>query len=1138
MVAIFGTLLLKHVLSISYNDSVLLYSDETPNSLLSELSEFQRRLNIASNNQEAIIKELEQIDFMLIIDATLQTTYYNLLDSIALYFQVSYFSLSSISDQNFYSKSRYNLHGSTSDQAEAILSVIKFLELNKIVLLSSSNSANIEMGNYIYNHYSKYISYYIKYEENLPQITADSISARIIKANGLRQIVILDYGTSLDNIESSIINKNLDSEGSIILMCSKSIYSASIEGSLIIAESGTENSTSYEFYQHSVIDKTFSDINKFISASNILNIDKHNLNRIIQEIYSNHTTTTYELINIRKGNKVIVGVINNDLNLTRKIYFPGNSTDAKPSESIKLTFSIANGTSEPYNLSQYYLFAYYYYGAIYAVNEINANQAIPGFEIDLFSTNCGNFVYDPAWYIQCFSGILNYMGIAYLSPYWYSASYGNLLTLKQLGVYLPQVSPFSQGSFVDNLTEFPEFLKLSVSSTEFFSTGCLYSIALGWNNIVILATNDSNYYQQYLDVMSYLNASGIKVLNPPSKRILPSNYTRDNFKEYESYFQAAKNTNCRIFIIVATDKGLIAEGLYDVGMRKGDLILITESSIITSLSGIEQQYLIKREELFYGTLVLSYREWIGTFGTSLQQEFMKTYSDVSYMCMAYDSVSVIKDSLTYMILKGDDYEDSKLLSKTMRNNIITGCLGTIYFSENSNSRGSSKFIFQQLLLNTNNNTWFFNDVSYLDKYAPEVITSISNFIWSSGETTTPNNFRSYNPCPFDSYQIIESKIGKIILGIISFIFFIISIISAKLSCGKYKNFRMLTQKKLLSFSDMVFLSYFFFQFVQLVVIGPKQDSLYYVANNLYILLSVNFLDFLRLSFYNYWAFYCCLLIVTLLLELLILVFTIKHSILQEKITIITELVFPVIGNIGFLPILSMLMTIYNCNHGISENLSDSYLDQDCTIFCYTGKHLIYSILATPCICIYIYAFIYYRRLWEKTQSCLHLETKTVYLSVLSVLQVLFAILEKTLKVYSEIVFGWVLCSIILGLIIFTIYFKPYNCTMINLVQCFSLILSFWGILTALIFKYINILIIWVYVEIIGFFIIFIFAIIFVSKVPLMLYVDQSISISKLLYNFFHNSKYTPELDEQQVSKTNIDSKIYDNRGSIYNLPDD
>ena len=62
----------------------------------------------------------------------------------------------------------------------------------------------------------------------------------MINAKGVKQLLVTDFGISLQILESSIQDKNLDKIGICLVYPSKAIFSAQINGSLIVVESGLE----------------------------------------------------------------------------------------------------------------------------------------------------------------------------------------------------------------------------------------------------------------------------------------------------------------------------------------------------------------------------------------------------------------------------------------------------------------------------------------------------------------------------------------------------------------------------------------------------------------------------------------------------------------------------------------------------------------------------------------------------------------------------------------------------------------------------------------------------------------------------------------------------------------------------------
>ena len=1101
MVFLFGFLSLAY--SFSINDTLVLFTPLTPLSLLQQLSDFPNKLNINSNYQKELINSISKFEFLIMVDLTLQSSLYPLLDSVAIQLNTFYLSISPLSPKN-YSPWRINLHNSYLEEAKAIGILINKLTLNNLALLSSSKTDDLLISDLINSNFLTSVNSFLKYDQSISQPFSDNLVGRMIKAKGIRNIIVVDQSHSLNFIQTSFINKNLAKDGTILIMSSKSIYSAFLEGSLIVVESGLEESTSADNYEFLAITKTLSKLISLVSFLNHSYIEKDTLNQVIRKAFPNNVACeTYSLVNIHNNKKNIIGTLTSDLIIKDLVYYPGNTTKPTILPYTTIVLSIANGTNEIYNKYQFGGLAYCYQGARYAVMQSNLYSHIPGFQIELFPTDCGLYYYDPTWYTSCLQPNLHNLGVAYLAPFWFTAAYGTYETLESLGKTIPQISPFAQDESVNNSTQMPNFLKLSVTNSQYFSNGYIFLKSLGWKDIVVLTTNDSVSLIEYNDIVMYAAASGVRIVNPVDLRILPLSYSRDDFETYKNYFQAAKDTGCRIYLINCVNRGLIWEGLYDVGLRKGDVVYIGDSSTFDNLDATGLN-LTKRQEIISYGFIHNYKEFNGVLGKALEEQMSKIFPSLPYLCITYDTVTVVKEAIILILSRGENYEDPKVLESVMRTNKITGCLGNIYFDSTSNSRGSTMFEMQQILQNETTKEMYRVNVVTIDKLSAKIISIITPLEWKSGNASVPSNYRQKSLCPFDSYLISESDKGKGLLYMFCGVFFVIALITARISYKTWKyDKKILTEKKIITFADMVFLSYFVFQFVQFLALGPDQNSFKYSLENFQILISLNIDLYFEITFQRFWIFFYAVLLFalawTISTSVMIFGFEIRYKrfFFCYLIEFLKELILPILGHIGFMPIFSMLMNIYLCDYSIGNDLTDSYLNQDCTTFCYTGIHIIIVVLATLCIAFYLPSAIHCRPLWEKTQQSLNLCTSPLYLAFLSIFQVITVILNKTLKRYDQSSHGFTLSGLLLMFFVLTVYMKPYNYQRATIIQCTSLVLSSWGVLISAIFINFNNLNAWILIEFIGFFFILTIGGVFMLKHPAFIYSKKGKDISTL-----------------------------------------
>ena len=404
--------------SLSLSSVIVLYSDSSPIGLLRTFSESLLQISVDSVNTDQLVSQIESVDFLLLVDITLQPHLLPLFDQISSNFDAAYLTISTPTQLSNYSPYRFYLHNFYENEASALIKISNYFEWTNFALLCSGETINLQLADSISKSSDLNVVSYLKYEKNLTQGVSDNILGRMVKAKGTSRIMIIDEGDSLNTIESSIVTKKINIDGNIILLPSRAIYSASVEGSLIVVESGLENSSSSDNYEYFAVIQGLSYIKSILDSLNLKIILPQSMRKILEKNFSTRILPhNYSLINIQNGQKIKVGELNTTLTTTKTIYYPGNTTDPSSVQSSIITFSLANGTSETFDLYQYYVISLIYQGAEVAASLINQKNEIPGYKIQLFPTNCGLFIYDPGWYYNCFSKIKKNMGVAYITSY-------------------------------------------------------------------------------------------------------------------------------------------------------------------------------------------------------------------------------------------------------------------------------------------------------------------------------------------------------------------------------------------------------------------------------------------------------------------------------------------------------------------------------------------------------------------------------------------------------------------------------------------------------------------------------------------------------------------------------------------------
>ena len=705
-------------------------------------------------------------------------------------------------------------------------------------------------------------------------------------------------------------------------------------------------------------------------------------------------------------------------------------------------------------------------------------------------------MYDPTWYNICFSQIANKLGLAYLTSIWYEGSLGNLWTLENLAGFLPQISPLAQDSRLENKADYPEFIKMSLSNNDLYVIGFSFYFINNWSNLVLFASDDT-YYANYLEVLAYVKKFGINLMNPMDKQVFPSNYTRDQFEQYRDYFEGAKNSKCRVYLIYSSVTRYILEGLYDVGVYKDDLILIGDIGLINLLTTTEadKDYQYKIKDYLIYSFAIKYQEYSGSFGLQIKNQFSQIFPSIDYLGLTFDTFNVIKDSLKLIIEKGENYEDKHLLMSTMRNIKTSGVGGAISFDPDTNNRANLRYVYSQILKNDTTGEYEYVDKILIDKYGENSYVLLDPIVWTDGGATAPSDLIVEGSCPFRDFQVQDSDKGMMILYIAGSVLFTLVCITAIISYKFFKSFYMeLNEFRKMSLSDYGYYFYFYIEFFQLLSMGPDQDPYKFLVNNFEVFLSLEFAIYYNLDGDKFWYLYYVTVVLALgfVISALLLGFrsSIEKSSIGQKLIFLSE-GFLLLSHFMYLPLISMLMNIYNCREGIGSSLDSSYLTRDCTTFCYKGKHQKWAIGSGFLIAAMAILITFYRPYIEEMQTSLNIRSRAIYIQFLSVFQVFVIVINKFFKETNQSTTGFIQFGVIVAFLAVTIYMKPYNYSKAFFAQITTLSMAGWGILISSIFIGSDYFTIWLVTEFLGLFVILVTGFVVVKTRPTMLRNEQS-----------------------------------------------
>ena len=193
----------------------------------------------------------------------------------------------------------------------------------------------------------------------------------------------------------------------------------------------------------------------------------------------------------------------------------------------------------------------------------------------------------------------------------------------------------------------------------------------------------------------------------------------------------------------------------------------------------------------------------------------------------------------------------------------------------------------------------------------------------------------------------------------------ITIISAIISIRFYSSvLPIIEENTTITINDKYFFTFFVCEFFQVCSNGNRKGLIYDYGLNSFLALALNFFTFFqhdKESSSNFLFFLASIEIsfcILCFLEVCLPQKVFENLYFFSKVHDANTVMLPVLGHIGFQPLISMSLNIFLCREGISDTLKDSYTEFDCKTFCYKDKHKDFGIISfVSIICFLITAII-------------------------------------------------------------------------------------------------------------------------------------------------------------------------------------
>ncbi|CAG9319519.1 unnamed protein product [Blepharisma stoltei] len=849
-------------------------------------------------------------------------------------------------DLKYSNKWTYSIAPSKSSQMDAFFSLLRYFNWTEGIVFGNGLSYELKTETNKFSSTLKFIP--VGSDTNI-----DELVEKIVFRLGATLYYILTDPLQSAYLQDSLKNADLLNSGTGIILDQKSGYNCEYEGALIITEKGHEfDSNTTEYLAKSIID---------VISYLLDNISSESLNELVSlfDFYlpnNNSIKNEFSIVNIQNGERIVVGsIINSNVTVIKDLVFPGKTKNPPKSAKKVLKLSINDGTTNP-GFAPSEGSQIRSMGSYIAADKINeGTNILSNFQVSLYSFDCGVTIFNESFAKACFTKDADELGLAHFTGFGSAVAIGTLHLLPKLNMSIPCIGSTNMDPSLQSSASFPMYVRTIASSTY----GQLISLIsiMGWKKASIIYENNGWSITAYKLIVEMSKLLGIELINPINLHAIPPGLNETTILQYADVFQAIIISQARLLILLCQypTSNYAAEYLYDLGMRKGDLVIYAGASDTLNYFLTNDTNLYKRFAVGYSAVQILYPVWAGEVGEDTKNRIFTKYhkQPAGASCSYYDSVYLVGNALDYMINRGQNYSDPIKLMKAIRSTKFIGCTGAVSIDNGSNDRIFDEFLIQAMKSNQDGNPIVY-DVGEIKPYSAQRLFIIEPITYADGTTNKSSDLRNANyECPFPNDKVKTFVKGRAVLFVICFAVSLTTVIITFLIWKQWWNIPIeaLKEKHEISLQDTIVGLTIAVEFFQFAAMGPDASIISPFLFNISNAMSLNLGNIFKMRNGIFWIVVNAIYGGIFLWVVFCVVVLFR---LDEKWGFIwifrflgsaEDFIMPILGNLCFIPFVSICLDIFVCDHSIGENFTDSFLAFDCFYFCWKDEHLYYAIFS-------------------------------------------------------------------------------------------------------------------------------------------------------------------------------------------------
>ena len=453
-----------------------------------------------------------------------------------------------------------------------------------------------------------------------------------------------------------------------------------------------------------------------------------------------------------------------------------------------------------------------------------------------------------------------------------------------------------------------------------------------------------------------MRSLNITIRNAANTRALPDNPSDQQLLQAASALVVSK---ARILVLLLADNDVnrAIAALYDLGMRRGDVVFLAVEWLGPELfQQIDSLMQMKILELCSGAIQFFPASKVGAIGQTFEAQYQAAYHMESpfYACFYYDAAYLLAYALDYMITRGKDYTQPLALNTALRATRFHGCTGLVTIDTSSNDRSPMMYDIMNARVYTNGSASIVT-VGTFNPAGLVLFNFSQDIIWPDNSTTVPTDLR-INPldCPFDASEVVDVPWAAVVMGVLTCVVTGIALgLTLIIWRCAWKSPEMYPMYRAeISFDDYMLFATIGIEALQYSAMAPRRQSWWFFLEiSRFASLRIDKFTNLRRGYL--WltleVLYGILLFWALCIVLMRFRVCKKLVCFERHLKNMSGTVLPFVGDLCFLPICHLLLSILHCTQGVgSAELRTTFLQEDCYQTCWEFSHSLFfafSVLA-------------------------------------------------------------------------------------------------------------------------------------------------------------------------------------------------